>query len=67
MDEILRAIFQTKQSEKSAATVKRNEAWNESKFQGKTFFQFGLPILTIVFVLAYFLTALYFYNLEYLG
>jgi hypothetical protein len=67
MDEILRAIFQTKRSKKSAAKEKRNEVWNENKFQRKTFFQFGLPILTIVFVLAYFLTALYFYNHEDLG
>jgi hypothetical protein len=67
MDEILRAIFQAKESEKSAATVKRNEVWNKNKFQRKKFFQIGLPILTIVFVLAYFLTALYFYNHENLG
>jgi hypothetical protein len=67
MDEILRAIFQTKQSEKSAAAVKRNECWNENKFQRKKIVQFGLPILTIVFVFAYFLTAVYFYNHEDLG
>jgi peroxiredoxin len=62
MDKILRAILQTKQSEKSATEVKRNEVWMENKFQTKKIILFGLPILTIVFVFAYFLTAFYFYN-----
>jgi hypothetical protein len=62
MEKILRAILQTKKSEKSATEVKRNEVWMANKFQTEKIIQFGLPILTIVSVFAYFLTAFYFYN-----
>ena len=61
MDEILRAMARANPNENSVLNRKL-EVWKENKFQKRKIVQFGLPIVTIIFVFVYFIAAVYFYN-----